>query len=60
MERGAHLDCGLVANFNAERAQITDKSGKEVCVFPRVNGGLYMAEVEIMNPIHADFPGQGA
>ena len=57
---GLICDCGLVANFNAERAQITDQSGKEVCVFPRVNGGLYMAEVEIMNPIHADFPGQGA
>ena len=57
---GLICDCGLDAKFNAKQAVVSDKSGKEVCVFPRERNGLYMAEVEIPNPVHPDFHGQGA
>ena len=52
---GLICDCGLDAQFNKHRAMIRDGDGNEVCVFPRVNGGLYAAEVEIPNPAHPDF-----
>jgi len=57
---GLICDSGLDVRFSSERAIVVDKSGQEVCVFERVNG-LYIAEVEVENPAHAEvFPRPGA
>jgi hypothetical protein len=57
---GLICDAGLDAKFNAKQATILDANGIEVMVFNRKNGGLYTAEVEILNPDHADFRRQAA
>ena len=57
---GRICDTGFDAQFNAKRAVIRDGKGVEIMVFHIANGGLYNAEVEIENPDHADFRGQGA
>ena len=57
---GLICDCGLDARFDAKKAIISSANGEEVCVFHRKNGGLYTAEVEILNPDHVDFRRQGA
>jgi len=51
---GLICDAGLNVQFNAAKATVSDKSGTELCVFPRENG-LYVATVQIANPRHPDF-----
>ena len=55
---GLICDAGLNVQFNAAKATVSDKSGTELCVFPRENG-LYVATVQIANPRHPDFRRQG-
>ena len=51
---GLICDSGLSVRFSSERAWVLDPSGKELCVFNRTNG-LYIADVQVENPIHEDF-----
>ena len=55
---GLICDSGLDVQFSSERALVKNKRGEEVCVFERCNG-LYIAEVKVENPAHADFQRQG-
>ena len=50
---GLICDSGLDVRFSSERALVVDKGGQEVCVFNRVNG-LYIAEVQVENPVHPE------
>jgi len=52
-------DSGLGVKFSAEKALVTDKAGNEICVFERCNG-LYVAEVQIENPMSEVFHRQGS
>jgi len=55
---GLICDSGLLVHFNSDRATVSEKGGKELCVFVRTNG-LYVAEVDVENPQHAGFQRQG-
>ena len=46
---GLICDAGLNVRFTSEKALVTDKGGKELCVFHRTNG-LYIAEVDVEAP----------
>ena len=58
-------DAGMTVTFDAERAIVKDKNGKEVCRFER-RKGLYVSSMKIRNPNYkpkpkaADFAGRGA
>ena len=56
---GLICDSGLDVQFSSEKALVTDKAGSEVCVFTRCNG-LYVAEVQIENPMSEVFHRQGS
>ena len=55
---GLICDSGLDVRFTSEKALVLDQRGKEVCAFMRTNG-LYVAEVQVENPHHADFQRHG-
>ena len=55
---GLICDSGLDVQFSAEKALVIDKTGQEVCVFHRTNG-LYVAEVQVENPMHQGFQRHG-
>ena len=46
---GLICDSGLDVKFSSEKARVSDKQGREVCMFTRSNG-LYVAEVKVENP----------
>ena len=56
---GLICDKGLNVDYKAERATISDKGGKDICVFEWTNW-LYVATVMVDNPLHEDFHRQGA
>ena len=45
-------DSGFAVQFTSEAAKVVDKTGAEVCAFTRSNG-LYIAEVQVENPLYA-------
>ena len=55
---GVICDSGLKVDFDADKASVRDPSGREVCIFYRVNG-LYVADVKVENPLHEDFQRRG-
>jgi len=55
---GLICDSGLAVQFSAEKATVADQAGNEICVFERCNG-LYVAEVQIENPMAEDFTRPG-
>jgi hypothetical protein len=51
---GLICDSGLQVTFAAMSASILDKSGVEICHFERRHG-LYIAKVQLENPMHEGF-----
>jgi hypothetical protein len=51
---GLICDSGLDVKFAAMSASILDRSGKEICHFERRHG-LYIATVQLENPLHESF-----
>ena len=45
MSVGKIADEGFKVVFDDKKAEIIDKNGKVVCVFPRRTNGLYIAKV---------------
>jgi len=56
---GLICDSGLKVQLTSEKALVLDGGGQEICVFNRENG-LYVTEVQVENPIHADFQRRGS
>ena len=55
---GLICDSGLAVKFSSDKAIVADQDGKELCVFHRSNG-LYIAEVQIENPMAEGFQRPG-
>ena len=51
---GLICDSGLQVTFATMSASILDKSGREICHFERRHG-LYIATVQLENPMHEGF-----
>ena len=50
MSVGKICDNGMDVVFSADKARVVTKEGAEVCMFERVNGGLYLAKFRLKRP----------
>ncbi len=52
---GVICDAGLEAKFKADHAVVQKPDGTPVCHFVRQKGGLYIAKVQVRNPMYEGF-----
>ena len=58
MSVGHICDQGLNVVFDKEKAVVSDKDGLDICVFHRGDSGLYIAKMQLKQPL--PFGGQGS
>ena len=52
---GVICDAGIEAKFKADHAVVQKPDGTPVCHFVRQKGGLYIAKVQVRNPMYEGF-----